>query len=125
MDNLELWNLRWGVETSARYHDWRRSRLWSIVQTVRRITLGGAIVVLVTALNPDLLGTGLVSVIVAIASVLIAVVSLLDLVRNFSGSALRHEELYRRFKELQADIERCGFEPDKHMAEWEAKAQTI
>jgi hypothetical protein len=125
MDNLELWNLRWSVETSARYHDWRRSRLWFIVRTVRMTTLGGAVVVLVTALNPALLGTGPVSLIVALASILIAVVSLLDLVLNFSGSAQRHEELYRRFKELQADIERFGFEPEKHIAEWEAKAQTI
>ena len=125
MDNLELWNLRWSVETSARYHDWRRSRLWAIVQVTRMITLGGAVVVLVTALNPALLGTGLVSIIVALASILIAFVSLLDLVLNFSGSAQRHEELYRRFKELQADIERFGFESEKHIAEWEAKAQTI
>jgi hypothetical protein len=44
----------------------------------------------------------------------------------------RHETLYQRFKlyrrrstHLQAQIERYSAEPEKHLAEWQAEAQTI
>jgi hypothetical protein len=125
MDDLELWNLRWSVETSARYHDWRRTSLSTVVRLVRLVTLTGAIVALVTAFSSYHLDTLWASIIVGAFSVLIAVVNLLDLVENFTGTAQRHETLYQRFKHLQAEIERYSAEPEKHLAEWRAEAQTI
>ena len=58
MDELELWYLKWGVETSARYHDWRRSRLWTIVRFIKMITLTKCSDALVTAFNPLHLDSG-------------------------------------------------------------------
>jgi hypothetical protein len=125
MDESELWNLKWAVETSARYHDWRRSRLWTIVRFIRMVTLVSAVAALVTAFSPLHLDSWSASIIVGLVSILIAFVNLLDLVENFTGSAQRHETLYKRFKELQAQIERYSAEPEKHIAEWQAEAQII
>jgi hypothetical protein len=130
MNSQDFWDLRFGVEVSALYHDRRRGTLWTIVRTIRTITLVGAVIALVTAFNPLNFKSWLASTIVAAVSILIAVVSLVDLVENYSGRAERHETLYRRFKELQAEIEKYSAELDsaeldKHIADLNSKAQLI
>jgi hypothetical protein len=125
MDEGELWELEFSIEVSTLYHDWRRSALWATVRWIRIITLGSAVVALVTAFSPPHLDSSWALTTVAVVSILIAVVTLLDLVENFSGGAHRHEELYRRFKKLQADIARHRAEAEKYIAEWQAEAQSI
>lgn len=125
MRDQEFWELRFSVEVSALYHNRRRSTLWTVVRVTRMITLGGAIIALLTAFNPLSFNSWLTLLIVGIVSVLIAIASLLDLVENFSGRAQIHEELYKRFKELQARIERSSNEPEKNLPELRAEAQAI
>jgi hypothetical protein len=124
MMNEDYWELKFSVEVSTLYHDWRRSSLWATVRWVRIITLASAVIALVTAFSPPHLDR-LASIIVAVVSILIAVVTLLDLVENFSGGAHRHEELYRRFKRLQVEMERYSAEADRHLEEWHAEAQSV
>jgi outer membrane murein-binding lipoprotein Lpp len=97
--------------------------LWEIVQLVRIITLGGAVISLITAYQHP---SDTAQNIIAAASIAIAVVSLADLVLSFSASAEKHEALYRRFKQLQADVERLGSDvSEKQIAESTAAAQAI
>jgi hypothetical protein len=124
MDELDIWNFKWGVETSARYHDWRRATMWATAKWIRIITLASAVLTLVTALNPLRLGSS-ASAIVAAGSIIIAIVTLLDLVENYTGKAQQHEALYRRFKELQAAIERHESNWQEHIAAWKAQASLI
>lgn len=125
MNQEELWELAFSVEVSTLYHDWRRSGLWAAVRWVRIITLASAVIALVTAFSPPHLDSWWASTIVALVSILIASVSLLDLVENFSGGAQRHEELYKRFKKLQADIALHRDEADKYLTDWQSEAQSI
>jgi hypothetical protein len=119
----ELWNLKFGVEVSTLYHDWRRAQLWQLVQWVKGITLFGVIATLITALLHW--GEG-ATLIIALISIAIAVVSLADLVYRFSEGAQQHEVLYKRFKILQAQIEAAGRDAsEKQIAEWRAAAQLI
>src|ERR1700734_1024787 len=106
MDDVDFWNLKFSVEASTLYHDWRRSALWAAVRWIRIITLAGAVIALVTAFGTPVNLSHVAQIIIALTSIVIAVVSLLDLVENFSGGAQRHEELYKRFKQLQAHIQK-------------------
>jgi hypothetical protein len=109
--NREYWELLYSVEVSALYHDWRRSFLWTVVRTVRGITLSGAIIVLITALV-DVHAKAAVGIIAGV-SILSAIVSLWDLVENFSQSAQLHERLYQQFKKLQAQVRLASDAPEK------------
>jgi hypothetical protein len=82
----------------------------------------GAAIGLVTAFSaPETLAH-----LIAAVSAIIALVSLFDLVMNLGESAYKHEELYKRFKQLQAEIDRHGFNAqEKQLAEWQAQAQLI
>lgn len=123
MTNQTLWELKFSLEASTLYHDWRRTTLWEIVRCIRIVTLGGAVIALITAYQHP---SDTAQNVIAGASIVIAVVSLLDLVLNFSGTAERHEALYRRFKQLQADVERAGQDvSEKQASEWLAAAQLI
>jgi hypothetical protein len=123
MNSREFWDLEFSVEVSTLYHDWRRASLWSIVEAIKAITLVGAIIAFVS-LN---FNSQLATLIIALASAFIAVVTIVDLVWRFSWRAERHETLYKRFKELQAEIEqmRISADDEKSIAGLNSKAQQI
>ena len=115
----KLWPIEFGVEVSTLYHDWRRSSLGTAVNLVRTIALISAVISL---------GSGFVTVggkIVAIAGGLATVVTLFDLVFQIDSRARRHDDLYRRFKSLQANIARHAAEAEKYIPEWDSEAQQI
>jgi hypothetical protein len=68
LTNREYWEVLFSIEVSALYHDWRRSTLWTIVRLVRTVTLGGAVVALITALS-TLHATLAVTIIAAVSVV--------------------------------------------------------
>src|SRR5271167_4831821 len=90
------WELRFTVEVAARYHDWRRGTLGTYANVVRGVTLIGAIIslIVVNGVNEH------AGLIIGLTSGAIAVVSLFDLVFGLDASARKHDELYRRCKEL-------------------------
>jgi hypothetical protein len=116
-----LWELDFATEVSTRYHDWRRSGLGLVVNTVRAVALGGAIISLIAIFVKSQYSL----TVVAYASAAIAIVTLIDLVFQFDSLARKHSELYRRFKELQVRIARERAEALTRISEWEALAQEI
>jgi hypothetical protein len=117
----KLWRIEFGVEVSTLYRDWRRSFLGTLVNVVRAVALISAVISL---------GSGFVTVthgtmIVAFAGGLAAVVTLADLVFQFDARARLHDDLYRRFKALQAEIARHSADADKYLSQWDAAAQEI
>lgn len=123
-DDEQLWRLKFAVEVSTRYHDWRRGTFEGTVRFVKLVTLVGAVFSLLTAFNPLDFSSPTVTKSIAITSIIIACVNLVDLVWDFGGLALKHTELYRRFKELQEKIVR-GSNGQSHIAEWEGNSQLI
>jgi hypothetical protein len=121
----QLWRIKFAVEVSTRYHDWRRGTFEGLARFVKLVTLIGAIFTLLTAFNPLDLSSPTVTKSIAIASIVVACINLVDLVWDFGGMALKHTELYRRFKELQERIVRGGSEWQSHVAEWEGDSQLI
>jgi hypothetical protein len=125
MDAREFWELRFSVEVSARYHDWRRATMLTIIRMIRGITFFSAIITLATAFNPVHMSSSAGAYLVAMLATLIACVNLLDLIADFSGAAERHEVLYKRFQSLLAEISRHEPEWEKYVSEWRAEAQSI
>jgi hypothetical protein len=123
--NEELWRLRFSVEVSAAYHDWRRTTYETAARFVKAATLLGAILALLTAFNPFAASTAAVTNTIVGISIAIAIINLVDLAWDFNGLALRHTELYRRFKELQERVLRAGADWEANIAAWEADAQLI
>jgi hypothetical protein len=115
----ELWRVEFGVEVSTLYHDWRRRALGTVVNIVRVIALISAVISL---------GSAFIAVTysgVAIAGAAATVVTLIDLIFQFDSRARLHDDLYRRFKSLQADIARHRAEAERYISEWDAKSQEI
>jgi hypothetical protein len=124
----ELWELKFGIEVSILYHDWRRATFETTLRFVRGVTLVGAIFTLVTGVtlafdsfhwgNAAAWGS-------VISSIIVACVNLIDLVANLDGRALHHDELARRFKALLQRMTRHREVWESHLADWTADAQEI
>jgi hypothetical protein len=116
-----FWELKFGVEVSAMYHDWRRSTIISLIRFAKAATFFGAIATLITAIweppQTKLLLTGL--------AVLIAVVNLWELKSGWDELALEHTELYRRFSELLARMVQPLNPTPEMLHEWAAVAAMI
>jgi hypothetical protein len=115
----ELWRVEFGVEVSTLYHDWRRRALGTVVNIVRVVALISAVISL---------GTAFITVThsgVAIAGAAATIFTLIDLIFQFDSRARLHDDLYRRFKSLQADIARHRAEAERYIPEWDAKSQEI
>ena len=98
--NPDLWELKFGVEVSAMYHDWRRSTIMSSIAFAKTVTFVGAVATLVTAIwAPPFMHTLLV-----VLSISIAIVNLWELAAKWDDLALQHTELYRRFSHLLAKM---------------------
>ena len=122
-DEDRLWELQFSTEVSTRYHDWRRSFLAKLVTAVRAITLAGSILSFVALFVLD---RPTLEIVVAVATAIVGGVTLIDLVFKFDDMARLHNDLYRRFKRLQAEITRNEISaPDQTVAEWQAEAQVI
>ena len=119
-DSKELWNLKFSVEVSTRYHDWRRAMLGTYVDLVRIITLLGAGLSLM-----GLVAKEQWTVAIAVSCAVIAVVTLADIGFGLDEKARRHTDIYRRFKSLQSDMARHQSDWETKLAEWEAQAQEI
>jgi hypothetical protein len=86
------------------------------------VTFVAAVITLLTAFNPFDAGAITVSWVVGILAALVACVNLMELIANFDEAARKHEDLYKRFKQLQA---RVAIEGEENAAAWESEAQTI
>jgi hypothetical protein len=117
----KLWRIEFGVEVSTLYHDWRRSSLGTLVNIVRAVALISAVISLFSGFVSFTHGT----MVVAFAGGLAAIVTLADLVFQFDARARLHDDLYRRFKTLQAEIARNSADADKYLSQWDATAQEI
>jgi hypothetical protein len=125
MDEIKFWNFKIGLEVSARYHDWRRATFESYLSYARLATFVGALITLLTALNPLSWAPTLVVPIIAVTSVIVAVVNLIELSFGLAKSALDHTDLYRRFAALQAKVARGQQDWERLLPEWEAEAAEI
>lgn len=125
MRDREFWELKFSVEVSTRYHDWRRTTFEGWARIIKVVTLIGAVFTLLTAFNPLQWETTSVQAAIAASAVVIACMNLVDLIWDFNGMALRHTELYRRFKELQEKIARQSSDHADHLDEWNGDAQAI
>ncbi len=120
-----FWNLEFGLEVSARYHDWRRASLGRVVTIIRGVTLVGAVLAFLSLTDWFSSPGGYGGTVAAGASVLIAIVTLVDLVFNLNGRALSHESLYRRFVNLQAEMKAHQSNWEPQIDKWEATATEI
>lgn len=120
-----FWNFDFALEVSARYHDWRRASLGRVVSIIRGVTLLGAVIAFLSLTewvsSPD----GFGSTVAAAASVLIAIITLADLVFGLNGRAINHESLYRRFVTLQAEMKAYQTDWESRIDRWEATAAEI
>ncbi len=116
-----LWRIKFGVEVSTLYHDWRRTSLGTLVNIVRAVALISAVI----SVGSFFAEGAYVRVWVSSAGFLAAIVTFADLAFQFDASARTHDDLYRRFKSLQADIARHAADPASRLAEWDARAQDI
>ncbi len=118
-DEREAWSLRFTVEVAARYHDWRRATLGTVVNIVRASALLGAVMSIIAVNN---FGEHVVIVITAV-SVLVAIITLFDLVFGIDLKAREHNDLYRRCTELLASVLRADTGSD--LSDLESQAQVI
>lgn len=129
MDDRKLYDLNFAVEVSARYHEWRRMFLERWIMSVRIISAAGAVLSLIGLSTNWSLSfhyfTFDGSAFIAIGSIAVAVVNIVDFVVGADHMARHHAELYRRFKELQERITRKQSDWKEYIAEWEADAQAI
>ena len=115
---LGIWKLRFTVEVAASYHDRRRTTLGGYTRWIRGLTLVGALISIIAVL----LTSEKAVFWVGIPGGIIAAISIFDLVFRFDESARKHDDLYRRCKELQAKI---ALSNEAQSAELELEAQLI
>jgi hypothetical protein len=121
----DLWDLKFGIEVSARYHDWRRATIMGQIRFAKGVTFFGAIATLVTAFNPLHFGTGYVQGLLVFLSIGIAVVNLWELTAGWDALALGHHELYRRFAALRARMNKSPDGTNERLSDWSAEAAAI
>lgn len=121
----EFWKLKFGVEVSARYHEWRHGTMVAAQRFARTVTLIGAVATLLTALNPVGLASHTVERAVIVLSVIVACINLWELVSHLDEHALLHKELYRRFMALQSEMARLADQSEAHIRQWEGEVAII
>jgi uncharacterized protein DUF4231 len=121
----DLWNLRFGVEVSALYHDWRRGTMEAAQRFSRFATLVGIVITLATAFNP--LGWAPHVFEWTIAGILffVACVNIAELTFRFNERAREHYGLYRRFSELLTRMTMPSTETNQRLSDWQAEAAAI
>ncbi len=124
LSETDFQNEKFYVEVSARNHDYRRSALEWCMTLIRLISLLGSIASLL-AVSVWVKSSDRMVLSVAIASILVGVANLFDLVFQFDSKARIHTSLYQRFKALQGEIAKDQLEWQKFLPEWQAEAQSI
>jgi hypothetical protein len=116
--------LKFNLEVSARYHDYRRAILETRVTVVRMLSLVGSILSLLAVSNWVESETIMVQA-VASLSAIVGIANLIDLVFRFDAGARVHTSLFQRFKALLAEMARRQVDWEKLVPGWEAEAQVI
>ncbi len=116
--------VKFEIDVSTRYHDYRRAWLGWLVTLVRLVSLAGSIVALL-ALSNWVESRQAAVAIIAAAAAAIGVVNLLDLVFHFEQALGLHTTLYQRFKALQAQMARHRLDWESVGPELDADAQEI
>ena len=124
-ERLELWNLKFGVDVSALYHDWRRGTMEAAQRFSRFATIVGIILTLTTSFNP--LGWAPHVFEWTITGILffVACVNVAELTYRFNERATEHLELYRRFSDLLIRMSRPPTETNERLSDWQAAAASI
>jgi hypothetical protein len=129
MDDKKFHDLKFGLEVSARYHEWRRMFLERWIILVRIVSAVGAALSLIGLSLPAELSIPYLTikppVLIAIASATIGIVNIIDFACGADAMARSHTELFRRFKELQETVLRNQGKWTERIAGWEADAQAI
>ncbi len=114
-ERLELWNLKFGVDVSALYHDWRRGTMEAAQRFSRFATIVGIILTLTTSFNP--LGWAPHVLEWTITGILffVACVNVAELTYRFNERATEHLELYRRFSDLLIRMSRPQTETNERL----------
>jgi hypothetical protein len=121
----DLWDAKFGIEVSARYHDWRRGTVLSRVRFAKACTFVGAIVTLLISINPESWAPGPVLRVIGVLAAIIAIIGLWDLVARMDEAYLQHTDLYRRFAMLQAKMAKAKESAGELLPDWEAEAALI
>jgi uncharacterized membrane protein len=116
--------VKFEIDVSTRYHEYRRAWLESIVTIIRLVSLLGSIVALL-ALSNWVESRDAAITTVVIATAFIGIVNLVDLVFHVDASARDHTTLYQRFKALQAKMTRHQIDWESAGPEVDAEAQEI
>ena len=116
--------LRFEIEVSTRYHDYRRAALEFRVTVIRLVSLVGSVLALLSVSN-WVESRELTIQFVTWISIVVGLFNLVDLVFHFDSSARTHTGLYQRFKALQGGIARDQKNWERLIPEWEADAQAI
>src|SRR5687767_4044165 len=101
MEDRRVWNFKFGLEVSARYHGWMRAEMEKRVRALRAVSFIGAVLGVLFAFTNINMGSASVWW-VGIGAALIGIANLVELVANFDGQARVRTDLYRRFRVLQA-----------------------
>lgn len=96
-------DILWAVQLSARYHMRRQAffERWSRVTAATGVLFGS------TAITSAFAATHIPTWLTALTGALVAVASTVDLVVGTASMARKHEELRKRFLQLEAKIRRC------------------
>jgi hypothetical protein len=124
-DDLELWNLKFGVEVSALYHDWRRGTMEAAQRFSRFATLVGIILTLMTAFNPLSLAPAIFEWTIAVILFVVACVNIAELTFRYNERAREHLMLYQRFSQLLVRMSKPSTDTNERLSDWEAAAAAI
>ena len=121
---LSLEQLSFTVDMSGQYHDRRRAHYETWHKVVLAIAiLGGSSAIAGVVFLLDQFDGG--KWIVVGAGLLIAFSSALDLVVGFAPMAWRHDSLYRRYIEIEAEMAEVEMPDEKHARDWNARVLRI
>lgn len=113
------WDVLWAVQKSQRYHSRRTAFFdrWNKTTALVGILGGSTAFAAVGKYVPETIGT--------IAAAFVVVMSGVDLVASTGEMARRHNDLRRRFCELEAEIRQCAAVEDTVVASWQGKRLSI
>lgn len=123
----KLWEFKFEIETSTRYHEQRGATLEYLSKVVKSLSIVGSVLAFMAVADWSKLGVGQFNseLWVAIGAIIVAVVNLFDLVFGFDSGARVHRDLYRRFQKLQEQMMRDERNWHENLNEWRADAQGI
>lgn len=113
------WDLLWAVQRSQRYHSRRRAffERWNKATAFVGVVGGSAVFAALGHYAPPALAT--------VGAAMVVVMSGIDLVAGTANMARRHDDLRRRFCELEADMTRDLQPSAATVAQWRAQRLAI